>query len=109
MPDDAGDLGPEVARIGSPASFASGTEGLAGVPGEDDVEGSTEDPGVEAAQVIPDRSGCEIPCALCGDEDASGIALPLNEGPGMISGFGEHDAHIQASAACAEGQSVPGT
>jgi hypothetical protein len=27
----------------------------------------------------------------------------------METGFGEHEAQIQASAACAEGQSVPGT
>jgi hypothetical protein len=27
----------------------------------------------------------------------------------VISGFGEHEAQIKASAACAEGQSVPGT
>jgi hypothetical protein len=25
------------------------------------------------------------------------------------SGFGQHEAQIKASAACAEGQSVPGT
>jgi hypothetical protein len=27
----------------------------------------------------------------------------------VIAGFRQHDAQIQASAACAEGQSVPGT
>jgi hypothetical protein len=27
----------------------------------------------------------------------------------VISGFGQHEAQIKASAACAEGQSMPGT
>jgi hypothetical protein len=27
----------------------------------------------------------------------------------VIAGLGEHEAQIKASAACAEGQSVPGT
>jgi hypothetical protein len=27
----------------------------------------------------------------------------------VIAGLGEHEAKIKASAACAEGQSVPGT
>ena len=109
FPDDAGDLGPEVAGIVSATAFASRAKGLAGISGEDDVECATEGPGIEAAQVVPDWRGCEISSALGGDEDASGIALPFHEGAGVKPGFGEHDAQIQASAACAEGQSVPGT
>jgi hypothetical protein len=27
----------------------------------------------------------------------------------VIAGFGKHEAQIKASAACAEGQSMPGT
>ena len=45
--DDAGDIGPEVPGIVGPSAFASGAEGLAGISGEDDVEGSEEWPGVE--------------------------------------------------------------
>ena len=33
FPDDAGDLGPEVAGITGPAAFAGGAEGLAGIAG----------------------------------------------------------------------------
>jgi hypothetical protein len=109
FPDDTGDLGPEVAEIIGTTAFASGAEGLAGISRKDDVEGSTEDPSIETAEIVPDWCRGEIPCALCGDENGSGPILPLDEGPGVISGFGEHDAQIQASAACAERQSVPGT
>ena len=107
--DDTGDRGPEVPRIIGAAALSGGTERLAGISGEDDVEGAAKGTGIEAAQIVPDWGRCEIPRALCGDEDSSGPILPLDESPGVIAGFGQHDAQIQASAACAEGQSVPGT
>ena len=109
FPDDAGDVGPEVAGVVGPAAFACGTEWLAGISGEDGIESPAERVGVEAAQVVPDRGGGEIPRALGGDEHGSGPVLPFDKASGVIAGLGEHEAHIQASAACAEGQSVPGT
>ena len=109
FPDDAGDVGPEVAGIVSATAFSGRAEGLARVACEDGIEGAAEGLSVEAAQVGPDRSRGEIPCALGGDEDGARPVLPFDEGAGVIAGFGEHEAQIKASAACAEGQSVPGT
>jgi hypothetical protein len=109
FPDDTGDLGPEVAGIIGATAFACGTEGLTGISGEDDVEGAAKGTGIEAAEIIPDRGWGEIPGALCGDEDRARPVFPFDKGAGVIAGFGEHEAQIQASAACAEGQSVPGT
>ena len=109
FPDDSGDIGPEVAGIVSTGTLASGAEGLAGISGEDDVEGPAERPGIETAKIVPDRGRGEVSCALGGDEDRAGPVLPFNTGAGVIAGFGEHEAQIKASAACAEGQSVPGT
>ena len=109
FPDDTGDLWPEVTRIVCPAALSGGAERLAGISGEDDVEGTAERSGFEAAQIVPDRRWSEIPGALGSDEDASGPIFPLDEGAGVKAGFGEHEAQIKASAACAEGQSVPGT
>jgi hypothetical protein len=107
--DDPGDLWPKVSRVVSASAFASCAEGLAGISGENDVEGTAEDPGVETAEIVPDRGWGEIPGALGGDEDGARPVLPFDKGAGVISGFGEHEAQIQASAACAEGQSMPGT
>jgi len=107
--DDAGDVGPEVARIVGAAAFASGAEGLAGISGENRVKGTAEGPGIEAAQVVPNWCRDEISCALGGNEHGPWPFLPFDEGAGVIAEFGEHEAHIQPSAACAEGQSVPGT
>ena len=107
--DDTGNIGPEVTGIVGAATLSSRAEGLAGISGEDDVEGTAKGAGIEAAQVVPDRRGREIPCALGCDEDGSGPFLPFDEGAGVETRLGEHDAQIKASAACAEGQSVPGT
>jgi hypothetical protein len=109
FPDDAGDVWPEVTWVVSPSALSGRAEGLARISGEDGVEGTTERPGIEAAQIVPDRGRGEITGALGGDEDGAGPILPLDKGTGVIAGFGEHEAHIKASAACAERQSVPGT
>ncbi len=107
--DDTGDFGPEVPWIIGTAALSGGAERLAWISGEDDVEGAAERAGIKAAQVVPDRGWGEIPATLGRDEDRSRPVLPLDEGAGVVAGFGEHEAQIKASAACAEGQSVPGT
>jgi hypothetical protein len=107
--DNSGDIGPEMPGVVCTLALARGTEGLAGISGEDDVEGAAKGSGIEAAQIVPDRGRGEVFCALGGDEDGAGPVLPFDKGAGVIPGFGEHEAHIKASAACAEGQSVPGT
>ena len=103
IPDDPGDLRPEVAGIIGTAALSGGAEGLARISGEDDVDSPAKRPGIETAEIIPDWGWGEVSRALGCDEDAAGIALPLDEGTGVKSGFSEHDAQIQASAACAEG------
>ena len=103
FPDNPGDLWPEVPRVVSTTAFACGAEGLAGISGEDGVEGTAEGAGIEAAQIVPDRGWGEIPSALGGDEDGARPFFPLDKGAGVIAGLSEHEAQIKASAACAEG------
>ena len=107
--DDAGDIWPEVAGVVGTLAFSGRAEGLAGISSEDGIEGTAKGLRIKAAQIVPDRGRGEVSCALGGNEDGARPVLPLDEGAGVISGFGEHDAQIQSSAACAEGQSVPGT
>ena len=109
LKDDAGDVGPEVAGIVGTAAFPGRAERLAGISREDGIEGAVEGAGVERPQVAPDRGRGEVTRALGGDEHRPWPVLPFDEGVGVIVGFGEHEAQIKASAACAEGQSVPGT
>lgn len=107
--DDPGDVGPDVTGIVGPAALSGCAEGLAGIACEDGIEGAAEGAAVEAAQVGPDRGRSEVSGALGRDEDSAGPVLPFDEGAGVIARLGEHEAQIKASAACAEGQSVPGT
>jgi hypothetical protein len=98
-----------MAGISGTTAFASGTERLARISGEDDVEGAAKWTGIKAAKIIPDRGRGEVACALGSDEDSSGPVLPFDKGAGVITGLRQHEAQIKASAACAEGQSVLGT
>ena len=107
--DDAGDVGPEVPGIVSATALSGRAEGLARVSGQDGIECAAEGTGVEAAQIGPDRGRGEVARALGGDEDRPRPVVPFDEGTGVIAGFCEHEAQIKASAACAEGESVPGT
>lgn len=107
--DDAGDVGPDVPRVVGTAALSGRAEGLAGISGEDGIEGAPEGAGIEATQIRPDRGRGEVSGCLRRDEHRPWLVLPFDEGAGVIAGFGEHEAQIKASAACAEGQSVPGT
>ena len=109
FPDDAGDVGPEMAGIVGATALSGRAEGLAGVSGENGIKCPAERPSVEAAQVGPDGGRGEIPRALGCDEDGARPLLPFDEGAGVIAELSEHEAQIKASAACAEGQSEPGT
>lgn len=107
--DDPGDVWPEVPGIVGAAALSGRAERLAGISGQDAVEGAAEASGVETAEIVPDWRRGEIPCALGHDEDGTRPFFPLDKGAGVIAGLGQHEAQIKASAACAEGQSVPGT
>ena len=107
--DDAGDIGPEVAGVFGATALSGRAEGLAGISGKDDVKGAAKGPGVEGSQISPDWGRGKVSCPLGRDEDGPWPVLPFDEAARVISGLGEHEAQIKASAACAEGQSVPGT
>ena len=109
FPDDPGNVWPQMALVVVASPLPGMAEWLARVSGEDGIEGAPEGQSVECGEVIPYRSGREISGPLRGDEDAARVFLPLDEGAGVEAGFGEHEAHIEASAACAEGEAVSGT
>jgi hypothetical protein len=101
--DDPRDVGPEVPGIISASALSGRAEGLAGVSGEDDIESAAEGSGVETEQVGPDRRWGEVTRALGRNEDGARPFFPFDKGAGVIAGLGEHEAQIEASAACAEG------
>lgn len=108
LADDAGNIGPEVPLVVGSLALSGLAERLAGIPGEDGVESTPEGPSVEGSEVVPDRGGSEVSGPLGGDEDAAGVFLPLDKAAGVETRLGKHEAHIQSSAACAEGEAVSG-
>ena len=75
FPNDPCDVGPEMAGIVGPAALSGRAERLAGISCEDGVKGTAEGPGVEAAQIVPDRGRGEVARALGGDENGAGPVL----------------------------------
>lgn len=103
FPDDPFNVGPEMPLVLFPAPLSGLTERLAGVSGDEGVDSTGEGAGVEGGDVVPDRGGPEVSGVLRGDEAAPWVFLPFDKTPGVESGLGEHEAHIKASAARAEG------
>lgn len=52
---DAGDVGPEVARVAFGELAAGGREGLAGIARSEDIHRATPVRAVEGGKVVPDR------------------------------------------------------
>ena len=109
FPDDPGNVGPQMALVVVASPLPGMAEWLARVSGEDGIEGAPEGQSVECGEVIPYRSGREISGPLGGDDGPPWVFIPLDEASGVKSRLGKHEAHIQAAASCAEGQSVSGT
>ena len=106
--DDPGNVGPQMALVVVASPLPGMAEWLARVSGNDGIEGTSEGPSVECGDVIPDWRGREVSGPLGGDEGGSGIVFPFDKAAGVKSGLCEHEAHIQASAACAEGEAASG-
>lgn len=68
LPDDAGDIGPEVPLVILSESGSGLAEGLARISGKDSVDGSPEGPGVKGCEVVPDGRGGKISGPLGGDD-----------------------------------------
>ena len=106
--NDAGDVGPEVAGVILAPALPGMGKRLAGVSGEDGIESASEWPCVECGEIVPDWRRGEVSGPLSCDEAGSRVFFPLDKAAGVEARLGEHETHIKATAACAEGQSVPG-
>ena len=100
--DDAGDVGPEVARIRLAPSLAGEAEGLAGITGSDEMNAAAERAAVEGSKVVPDRRRCQGLVAHPRHERGRSVALPLDESHSAISGLGDMQAEIEAGVAGTE-------
>jgi hypothetical protein len=108
FPDDAGDVGPEVAGIVGTLALSCGAERLAGVSGKDGVDRAPQLPPVKAGDIIPDGSRGEVSGALSCDDCGSGMFFPFDKASGVGIRLGQHEAHIKATGARAKREAVSG-
>lgn len=106
---DSGNIWPDVAFVLVAFPLSRLTEWLAGVSCDKGVDGPGKGSGIEGGDIIPDRGVGHVSGPLGGNEGFAGVWLPLDIAPGMESRLCKTEAHIQSTATCAEGQSVPGT
>ena len=102
--DDAGDMGPEVARVISTPAFACDRERLARIARSDDVHRAAPWVAVEGSNIVPDR------CAIHGrvfhprHESGCGVGFPFDMAHSTISGNGDGEPEIEPARAGAQGE-----
>lgn len=97
LPDDAGNLGPEVSRVGLPAPAAAQGEGLAGIAGRDEMKAATPRAAVEGSQIVPDRSRSQGRVCHPRHESGRGETVSLDMTHSSVSGLCDVKAEIEAS------------
>jgi len=102
LPDDAGDMGPEVAGIVCALALASDAERLARVSRSDDVHRATPWAAVEGGNIIPDRSRRQGLVFHPRHEDGRGTSVPFDMTDSSISGAGDVEAELEPAGAGAE-------
>lgn len=103
---DAGDVGPEVARIGVASAVAGLAEGLAGVAGRDDMNAAAPRSAVEGSQIVPYRRRSQGLVAHPRHESGRRMGFPLDVTHSAISGLGDVQPQIEAAVSGAEGEAA---
>lgn len=106
FPDDAGDVRPEMARIGIAEAAPGDRERLARVTCSEDIHEAAPWSAVEGGKVVPDR--CRIQGLVFHPRHESGCCegFPLDVTHSAISGTGDVEAEIEPAGAGAQGKSV---
>lgn len=104
LPDDAGDLGPEVAGILGPSSDPGQRERLAGVAGKEAMNAAAPRSAVEGSKVIPDSRLRQRSVSHARREGGRGVAVPFDKADGSEARLSEVDAEVEAAVAGAEGE-----
>jgi len=108
LADDAGDMGPEVARIICAEALTSKAERLAWVSSEDGVDESAPWPSIEGSQVGPDWCGGEVSGPLGGNDAVAGVFFPFDPASGVEIWLCKHEPEIKAAGACTKGKPMSG-
>jgi hypothetical protein len=102
LSDDAGDMGPEVARVFSAKTLARDRERLARISRSDDVHRAAPRSAVKGSNVVPDNSLIQGRVFHPRHESGCGEGFPFDMAHSMI--FGDGDGEPEVESACAGAQ-----
>ena len=97
--DDAGDMGPEVARVVSAPAFACNRERLARIARSDDVHRAAPRAAVEGSNVVPDNSLIQGRVFHPRHESGCGEGFPFDMAHSTISGDGDGESEVEPACA----------
>jgi hypothetical protein len=104
LADDAGDVRPEVARIGRAPALARDGERLARIARREDVHRTTPWFAVEAGNVVPDRRAIQGRVFHPRHDNGCGEAFPFDMAHSTISGQCDGEPEVDSTSAGAEGE-----
>lgn len=102
--DDAGDMGPEVARIIRTPALPRDGERLARIARSDDVHRAAPRAAVEGSNVVPDNSLIQGRVFHPRHESGCGEGFPFDMAHSTISGDGDGKPEVESARAGAEGE-----
>jgi len=102
--DDAGDMGPEVARVFSAEALARDGERLARIARSDDVHRAAPWSAVKGSNVVPDNSLIQGRVFHPRHESGCGEGFPFDMAHSTISGDGDGEPEVESARARAEGE-----
>lgn len=106
FPDDAGNVRPEMARIGFAETPPGNGEWLARVARSEDIHEAAPWTAVEGGNVVPDR--CRIQGLVCHPRHESGCCegFPLDVTHSPVSGTGDVEAEVEPAGTGAQREAV---
>jgi hypothetical protein len=104
LADDAGDMGPKVARVVRASALACDGERLARIARSDDVHRATPRAAVEGSNVVPDNSLIQGRVLHPRHESGCGVGFPFDMAHSTISGVGDGEPEVESARARAEGE-----
>lgn len=102
LADDAGDVGPEMARVLGATPPSGDRERLARITRKHDVHRATPKAAIEGGKIVPERSRIQGRVFHPGHEDGRGIGFPLDVTHSAISGLGDGEAEVEPAGAGTE-------
>jgi len=106
LTDDAGDMGPEVARILAAEPSARHAEWLARIASSDDIHRAAPRAAVEGSNVVPDWCIVDAAVEHSGDKDGCCERIPFDKANGSAGWQGNLEAEVEPARAATQTEHV---